>query len=678
MNFGTPPRKQTVPFHIYLRQRTLPRRTPPPRTPPVVISSSSSSQNPTKRKRPSTCAFLRGTQRPNKLKKVKAERQPDAEVFASPITKYEQVFSLTKVGLPMAPSSPETPTKSPVTRELNAILPEDRIARKEVQAWVRKKVASGTSHPGAMKLSTKLDDAARSVERLRLLVDCDSPIEKVEALRTPFPTSLLELVRPVSTEDKKGRSHVQKMFAESASPGQYGYPKVWCANRQELAEGYALDRRFIQYQSGYQYRLEETPVHGTRRIATAILLAGYNSKGDVFSPYVFITHAGGRSQGVGGTVDNLNYDGRTRALSSSQEETDYNVEALRNAMYEKRDVMVIVAREYGLLSVPAGVSYAVLGNYRITHMWTEKEGDFVRYKLRYELSPEGINGIWHIKPNEKKGRPRPVAEHVCTECGEASPRIYRKPICFRSVCALFGLVAKQGVFVAPREVMKVRKKVLRQSLQDSRIKSEDNSIVPLQATMSQMQRTSACMWCPSCGRLSRRTHANKWECAACDACIPINLPTFQAHEVAGVAAAPLERFGNLSFALNSGIRAYLSYRQERFVVIYILPTGGEIHHQLAPATGDPIADQVYLGLQKADLDFRRLPVKSRIRDMVTSNYLCNAGEAYDQASALEARSLEKSTAVEMKALEILQNAAKDFKTTFNQSHKNLSLCDDRQ
>lgn len=74
-------------------------------------------------------------------------------------------------------------------------------------------------------------------------------------------------------------------------------------------------------------------------------------------------------------------------LASSQTVTDSTVAALTAAMTLKKDVMVIVSKDYGLRNiVPAGLVLAVLAYYRVTHRWAELEEDKIRFKFRLEVS----------------------------------------------------------------------------------------------------------------------------------------------------------------------------------------------------------------------------------------------------------------------------------------------------
>ncbi|KAI8913879.1 hypothetical protein DFJ77DRAFT_541585 [Powellomyces hirtus] len=513
---------------------------------------------------------------------------------------------------------------------------------------------------------------------------------------------------PIAKHDDERAQSLQQMPAEARISGRsgmqtphfgsagsdfrnVGYPRVWCTNRQELAEGYALDKRFIQYQSGSQYQFESFKGGEPIRVATAILLAGYNSPRDAFVPHAFVTHGGGKN------AVNARSQKAPISLSSSQLRTDYNIEALLNAMKFKRDVMIIVGKDYGLFQLPQGIAYAVLAYYRITHIWAEKDAGHVRFKCRFELSPNQSDNIWHLSQQNKKDTTfcTPAEDYVCTACESGSPRVYDKDICLKPECHLFWMAKEiddssngDFVFRPPEPQMKIRAAFLGSTLLAFDYEAKPRDVVPLQPTRLQSERMSVCQWCPRCGRLSRRIHSNTWVCENCGRREDYVLPVISKFETIRLPKVLNERFGCLRMASATGIMGYLVYmhssmpssieNRESYKVIYVLPEGGEIHHLLTSPSGSPKVDRIYSEMQKARLEFTRRPVKARIQSMVTSNFVRNSGEAYAQASVLEAKPMSGNQDVEMEAIQLLQDAASEFGTRYNQCHHNLTLPDDRK
>ncbi|KAI8819916.1 uncharacterized protein EV422DRAFT_532755 [Fimicolochytrium jonesii] len=484
-------------------------------------------------------------------------------------------------------------------------------------------------------------------------------------------------------EDTEGLGHYRRMVQAGKSPGDFGCPKVWCQSRQELCEGYALDKRFIQYQSGFQFRKLplDDPVNPNARIATAILLAGSIAPRDIFKRRVFITHGGGK---------NACDKERKRAnvcmsLATSQEETDHNIESLINAMKGGHSVMVIVSQDYFLKEVlPDGLTYAVLGYYRITHIWREKEGQNVRIKLRYELVPDQASNVWHVKAKKLRDSKRTTGslDYCCPTCKEVSPKVYTEQVCLRHQCEAFWK-AVSGVDVAEGMDLRHNRDFLRPML-SMKSTCTPPSVVPLQPSPSQQARTSACEWCNRCGRLSRRIFSNKWVCETCENEVSFTLPVLPLSAAIRLPVDKKERFNCFQVLPGSNIKGYLvaippepACRMSGwFKVVYTLPEGGEIHHMLAPKDGHADVDKLYKELQEGDLEYQRMPVKSRIGKLVTSNFVLNSGEKYYQASVLPSRPMEANTKVEKAAIAMLQDAAKEFGTKYNQSHKNLTLADD--
>ncbi|KAJ3289349.1 hypothetical protein HK104_007517 [Borealophlyctis nickersoniae] len=147
-------------------------------------------------------------------------------------------------------------------------------------------------------------------------------------------------------------------------PGTFGNPVVWCEYRQELAEGYASDKRYIQYQSGVQIN-EIDECSGKVKIVTGVLIGG--------------SHNDCTSKTQDGSIH----------LKESQSESDRHVKALTETMKRGLNVMIIMSKSHPASNMmPRRAGYVVLAYYRITHKWYEKEDGGVRIKFRYENSIE--------------------------------------------------------------------------------------------------------------------------------------------------------------------------------------------------------------------------------------------------------------------------------------------------
>ncbi|TPX73020.1 hypothetical protein SpCBS45565_g00107 [Spizellomyces sp. 'palustris'] len=467
------------------------------------------------------------------------------------------------------------------------------------------------------------------------------------------------------TKDRTGKildmpdpkeSYYDKMVLNACRPGMYGYPLVWCQNRQELAEGYALDRRFIQYQCGYQMCEE-----GGEKVTTAILLGGFPAERDAFSPYAFITHAGGKKT--------LTASGYT--ISGSQSTTDKNVAGLLAAQKLGKHVMVIVGKEYSVQRiVPDGIGFAVLGYFLVTHAWGEYVGGNVRFKFRFELV-RNQEHIWHIEPQPIV--PKDVHLFMCTKCGETSPWVYTVGMCLRVECEVFWKVGVEGGYESPGDLV-LRSGFLDPSSSDG---PPARSVIPLQPTPEQCGTRSVAMWCERCGRISRRVWVYKWYT------IEIPIPIYTRSTIRHLPPCPTEQYGCRALKPTSRIRGYLERvptHVPRFGgwerMVYVFPEGGQVLHFLAGGRED--LDGVYEGLQRGRFGFRRMGVKSRLNGLLTSNFVLNSGEAYAQASTLPARSMTDNAPIELEAIQWLQDAVHEFGTVYNQSHKNLSLADDEK
>ncbi|KAJ3283272.1 hypothetical protein HDU79_009204 [Rhizoclosmatium sp. JEL0117] len=194
-------------------------------------------------------------------------------------------------------------------------------------------------------------------------------------------------------------------------------PVLHANSRQELCEYCPY---FNSYQSG---------VYAQDGKCRGFLIDAFASYGDVFTPWAFVSHAGGKAKPKTGAPSNESSDFRLSQqfqLSESQDLEDRSVKSMKLAMDESRPVVVIM-----------GSSFNILGSYLIRACWATKEyysnpndqhqppsrSYHIRYKFLFQWIASEHQSNWFHNVQYPTPIP-PPPKFQCPTCCHDSLHVY--------------------------------------------------------------------------------------------------------------------------------------------------------------------------------------------------------------------------------------------------------------
>lgn len=486
------------------------------------------------------------------------------------------------------------------------------------------------------------------------------------------------------------------------------HPPIWAETRQEVCESFDW---FRSYQGG---------VYHTHGIVKGYLLSAFSSKRDRFEHggRLIISHGGGKAESIHA------HEGRFAPQpAEDQLAQDKSVRALLKNFQDSRPLVLLIDDKYVLFPYDLGskdVTYAVLGFYKIVHVWAEyhpsnnTRGQVVRYKFAFQWC-EGQGEPWWLSRSREyveltaSQMPRmggssnlPLAKveeynlsssrhsspvgisFTCRHCQLDSPHVYHQswaclnPSCPRFWKTSYGQHMPDQLEYRPEFLALKEECHLPMGFGDLR-----PSVPAADSGINTTYAFSRGWHCQKCGRLSCRFKWQKWECRFCQSTysVPgsIRLPN---------EFWPLERQIQKScqshlVGKNSGVQREA---MKPFVVgsttcqyqTFILPEArGRLHHIMG---GSPFsraeADTIFREYQEqafsGELPFRRWPLRShKCRGTLLTHYFShNTGEPYQYVGgAANTVPFDRAPGAVIKARDLIQSrilAALNITATFNE------------
>ncbi|KAK0203612.1 hypothetical protein DFS33DRAFT_1332731 [Desarmillaria ectypa] len=330
------------------------------------------------------------------------------------------------------------------------------------------------------------------------------------------------------------------------------YPPIWARSRQEVCETWDW---FRSYQGGVYFSQNE---------AKGYLLSAFSSKRDGWfhNGKLIISHGGGKAESIHRTKGY-----HEKQAASDQNAEDFSVRALLNNFHNNIPVALLIDDKYVHFpfSLDAqDVAYAVLGFYKITHVWSDLQpannnrGRVVRYKFAFQwYESQGQPWWWSTSedlpamntdvptsinpvnlPSLARHSPRksPVKKAVfeekpylpnhffgsvyreCSDCRLVSPQVYDIGwMCLQSECRRFWVIDTSDTVLPKQLKYNLAFLVL---LPNLTLPVTLNIFPPpppsvFEGTITTTELFAKGWHCTQCGRLSCRYKWQFWECAHC-------------------------------------------------------------------------------------------------------------------------------------------------------------------
>ncbi|KAG7448720.1 uncharacterized protein BT62DRAFT_929814 [Guyanagaster necrorhizus] len=335
------------------------------------------------------------------------------------------------------------------------------------------------------------------------------------------------------------------------------YPPIWAKSRQEVCETWDW---FRSYQGGVYFNQNE---------AKGYLLSAFSSKRDGWfhDGKLIISHGGGKAESI------HHAKGCHETLAASdQNAEDFSVRALLKNFHKDIPVALLIDDKYVHFpfSLDArDVTYAVLGFYKITHVWSELQpanndrGRVVRYKFAFQWYesqgqpwwltskdlpamdadvPTSVNSVNLPSSAPRRTRKSPVKKEAiekklytpnqffgsvyreCCDCELMSPQVYEIGwMCLQPQCRRFWVIGANNSVLPER--LKYNLGFLK--LIPNLTLPDTLHIFPLpppqisQDTITTTELFAKGWHCTKCGRLSCRYKWQFWECAHCKNSLPV-------------------------------------------------------------------------------------------------------------------------------------------------------------
>ncbi|KAI9753079.1 MAG: sedoheptulose-7-phosphate:D-glyceraldehyde-3- phosphate transaldolase [Chaenotheca gracillima] len=203
-------------------------------------------------------------------------------------------------------------------------------------------------------------------------------------------------------------------------PECQGRPEVWANSRQALCESLPY---YQSYQGGgYTY---QNHCYG-------FLVDGHGHFRDMVNASVVITRAGGGlKRDISGKM----------VATREQHEESAQCKAVQKNIFHKKPVVMILGEGHSGAPCKPIAPYCILGWFKPTHVWIEKDEGHFFYKYRFEKYDLAESSWWVSKEQQPSlfGKDvLPAETSTCASCHRSSPKIYAETwICLNEHCQDF-------------------------------------------------------------------------------------------------------------------------------------------------------------------------------------------------------------------------------------------------
>ncbi|KAJ7486545.1 hypothetical protein FB451DRAFT_771205 [Mycena latifolia] len=511
--------------------------------------------------------------------------------------------------------------------------------------------------PPRTVIKIKPDPADEEVERMRLLAPADT-LENW--LTLPINEAGVE-------SDESQVLHVKIEPQFPPKPPLPRLPPIWAQSRQEVCESFEW---FRSYQGG---------VYQNDGTVKGYFLSAFSARRDMFAcgGKIIISHGGGKaasSRTQGGQT--------TSKAADDQRAHDLSVRALNETYHRDQPLVLLIDDKYRLFPWDLGsrdVYMAVLGFYKIVHLWAEYEpseshpsGRVVRYKCAFQWCADQGEPWWSEEDLEGTAVPRreteteagetpvmaPITTGIspltpdnlyfpCATCAKKSPRVYQQAwACLYPACPAFWTVAPgrglpDELDYNPEFLSVIDLRPLPLAYRDALLPAPP-VLAPLDG-ITTTYKYSRGWHCRKCGRLSCRSAWEQYQCPNCKDTHAIVGNVRPARSLMSIRVPISDKFVDSVVDPWSGIErvptrifnhpdvAGATGRYQTFV----LPEGkGKIHLIQTNRLANVEADRIFEAYQRQASDgtllFRRWPLRShKLRGPLLTNYFSqNSGETY--------------------------------------------------
>jgi len=203
-------------------------------------------------------------------------------------------------------------------------------------------------------------------------------------------------------------------------------------------------------------------------------------------------------------------------------DSHFTVDAIRHALAEDRPIVIIAGQDHPLYPIEPPRPYAVLGYFRVTHFWKERQlnklGQTVAvWRVRFEKAE--LDSISWWDPNGTHSCvASSVSSETCNSCSVASPTIFKNGwTCLNHECeTYFGIIGPDD----DNNALQYSDDFLNHRAP----KAFDRPVAPLKPDMLDIQelmaggshgtdlRARAGFVCPKCGCANRHVYWSKLAC----------------------------------------------------------------------------------------------------------------------------------------------------------------------
>ncbi|KAK0458732.1 uncharacterized protein EV420DRAFT_1270141 [Desarmillaria tabescens] len=406
------------------------------------------------------------------------------------------------------------------------------------------------------------------------------------------------------------------------------YPPIWAKSRQEVCETWDW---FRSYQGGVYFRQNE---------AKGYLLSAFSSKRDGWfhNGKLIISHGGGKAESIHHTKGHLE-----KQAASDQNAEDFSVRALLKNFRNNIPVALLIDDKYVHFpfSLDArDVAYAVLGFYKITHVWSELQpanndrGRVVRYKFAFQWYESQGQPWWCSTPEDLPTTSKPNPNHFfgsvyqeCSDCRHMSPQVYEIGwMCLQSECRRFWVIDTSDAVLL--EQLKYNPAFL--ELLPNLTLPVTLSIFPpsppsvLESTVTTTELFARGWHCTKCGRLSCRYTWQLWECAHCKNSLRVQGAIQHARDLQGESKKSSMMAidaGHLKLSFFLMTRTLFSMKDDRISCL----NRGFVHRIKGCGVGmNQEANKIFIKYQEEAMEgkllFRRWPLRAVSRGELLTHY----------------------------------------------------------
>ena len=266
-----------------------------------------------------------------------------------------------------------------------------------------------------------------------------------------------------------------------------------------------------------------------------------------------------------------------------------------------------------------------MGSFQVTYIWTEKCDGHIVYKYKFQKTDLGRRSWWTPRGTQySPGTSETKAlEKTCNGCRKPSRQVYEESwICLNAECGHFWLIGGKS---ATEFALSFAKDFLREREERTRLQPPF-PIIPkpvsnLEAAdafriLSYSRLSWAGAVCEKCGRCNQRRLWKLWKCLG-EGCNWEYTPPREIVPPAALMGSQIHGFGG--HALSDDVVKDLVTLTTKVHGFFYIHEYKLSHHDLKithfhanePLNGTPGgADDIFRGLQEADLGLQRLPMAS--------------------------------------------------------------------